>query len=167
MGRVVATHLRNIVDRVQYLKSASSSFASFVGHTSAVYPISFGSNPLSPPFALIDTKLAYFSAELSLVRSIILDLMPRTFQDAVESGGVNFYSLAQTTTWMTNDLPSSAYSVFQDGITLLNLNGTSNLSDGDFLDGKYKASRSNFVNVSAARCAHLPLDDNYRLYLAE
>ena len=46
------------------MEDASSSFAASVGHTSALRPISFGSNPLPPPSALIDTKLASFSAEL-------------------------------------------------------------------------------------------------------
>ena len=35
----------------------------------------------------------------------------------------------------------------------MDLIGTSNLSDGDFLDGQYKASRANYVNDSAARCS--------------
>ena len=35
---------------------------------------------------------------------------------------------------------------------LLDLLGTNNLSDSDFLDGQYKASRANFVNDSATRC---------------
>lgn len=38
-------------------------------------------------------------------------------------------------------------------MTLLDLLGTTNSSDSDFLDGQYKASRDNFVNDSAARCA--------------
>ena len=37
-------------------------------------------------------------------------------------------------------------------MTLLDMIGTSNFSDGDFLDSQYKASRANFVNDSAARC---------------
>ena len=35
---------------------------------------------------------------------------------------------------------------------LLDLIGTSNLSNNDFLDGQYKANRANFVNASATRC---------------
>lgn len=35
---------------------------------------------------------------------------------------------------------------------LLDLLGTNNLSDSEFLDGQYKASRANFVNDSATRC---------------
>ena len=38
-------------------------------------------------------------------------------------------------------------------MTLLDLIGTSNLSDNEFLDGQYKANRANFVNDSAALCA--------------
>lgn len=34
----------------------------------------------------------------------------------------------------------------------MDLIDTSNLSDSDFLDGKYKASRANFVNDFAAQC---------------
>ena len=36
-------------------------------------------------------------------------------------------------------------------MTLLDLIGTSNLMDNEFLDGQYKANRANFVNDSAAR----------------
>ena len=54
---------------------------------------------------------------------------------------------------MRSELPSNAYFVFQNVITLLDFNGTSNLSDGEFLDGQYKASRANYANDSAARCA--------------
>ena len=54
---------------------------------------------------------------------------------------------------MRSELPSNAYFVFQNVITLLDFIGTSNLSDGEFLDGQYKASRANYANDSAARCA--------------
>ena len=134
------------------MENALFSFAASVGHTSALRPISFGSNR-PPPSALIDTKLALFSAELALVRSTILDLTSRIDHDVVEIVGVYFQSLARTTSWVKNELSSNAYFVFQDVITLLDLIGTSNLSDGSFLDGQYKASRANYVNDSVARCA--------------
>ena len=71
----------------------------------------------------------------------------------MEIRGVHFKSLAHTTAWVRSELPSNAHFVFQDVITLLDLIGTSNLSDGEFLVGQYKASRANYVNNSAARCA--------------
>ena len=120
--------------------------ATSVGHTSALCPISFCLNSLPPTLDLIDTKLASFSAELSLIRSTILYLTSRIGQDTVEIGGVHFQSLAYTTSWAKNELSFNDYSVFQDVITLLDLIGNSNLSDNDFLDGKYKASRANYVN---------------------
>ena len=66
---------------------------------------------------------------------------------------MHFQSLAHTTSWVKNELPSNPYFVFQDVTTLLDLIGTSNLSYGDFIDGQYNASRANNVNDSAARCA--------------
>ena len=88
-----------------------------------------------------------------MVRSTILDLTSRIDHDVVEIVGVYFQSLARTTSWVKNELSSNAYFVFQDVITLLDLIGTSNLSDGSFLDGQYKTSRANYVNDSVARCA--------------
>ena len=86
-------------------------------------------------FSLVDSKLASFSVELNLVRSAIIDLKSTIGQYAVEIGGAHFQFLSQTTVWVRNELPSNAYFVFQDVIILLDLIGTSNLSDRDFLDG--------------------------------
>ena len=86
-------------------------------------------------FSLVDSKLASFSVKLNLVRSAIIDLKSTIGQYAVEIGGAHFQFLSQTTVWVRNELPSNAYFVFQDVIILLDLIGTSNLSDRDFLDG--------------------------------
>ena len=148
-GESVATHIRNIVDILQRLESTSSSFASSIGYTAVVRPVSFGFNPLHIPCTLIDTKLAPFSAGLSLVRSSILELTTKIGQDAVDIGDVHFQFLAHTAAWVKNKLSNF---FFKGVITLLDMIGTSNFSDGDFLDSQYKASRANFVNDSAARC---------------
>ena len=84
------------------------------------------------------------------MKSIIVNLISRIGKDAIEIGGVQFQSLFQPIAWVRSDLPSNYYFVFKDIMTLLDLIGTSNLSDSDFFDGQYKASRANFVNNSAA-----------------
>ena len=89
--------------------------------------------PPPPPSALIDTKVASFSEELALVRSSILELTSRIDQDTIEIGGVHFQSLAHTTAWVNNKLPSNDFFVFQDVVTLLDLIGISHLSNSDFL----------------------------------
>ena len=88
-----------------------------------------------------------------LIRSAILDLTSKIGQDALEIEGVHFQSLAKTTAWVRRELPSNSYFVFQDVTTLLDLIGTSNISNGEFLDGQYKTSRANYVNDSTACCA--------------
>ena len=89
--------------------------------------------------------------DLNIIRSAILDLTSKIGQDALEIEGVHFQSLAKTTAWVRRELPSNSYFVFQDVTTLLDLIGTSNISNGEFLDGQYKASRASYVNDSAAR----------------
>ena len=81
------------------------------------------------------------------------DLTSRVGKDSIDIGGVYFQSLSQNIAWVRKYLPSNFYFVFQDVMTLLDLIGTSNLSDNEFLDGQYKDNRANFVNDSAARCA--------------
>ena len=146
-GEAIALHLHNIVARVQRLElsqreSSSPSFSS-----------QLGSVTIPPSSTLVESKLASVSADLVLIRSNLDDLSSRIGQEVIEIGGVQFQSLSQTIAWVRQELPSNAYFVFQDVMTLLDLLGTSNLSDNDFLDGQYKATRANFVNDSAARCA--------------
>ena len=140
-GEAIAMHLRNILVRVQRLEQAPTSSSILC------------SLPLEASSTVAESKLLSLTAELSLVRSSVSDLTSRVGQDAIEIGGVHFQSLSQTIAWVRTSLPSNAYFVFQDIMTLLDLIGTSNLSDNDFLDGQYKANRANFVNASAARCA--------------
>ena len=87
-----------------------------------------------------------------MVQLGILDLISRIVQDSIEIRDTHFHSLAQTTAWIKNEFPSNASFIFQDDITLLDLIGTSNLSNDCLLDGQYKDSRANFVNNSATRC---------------
>ena len=63
---------------------------------------------------------------------------------------MQFQSLSQTIAWMRSDLPSNYYFVFQDIMTLLDLIGTSNLSDSNFFNRQYKTSQANFDNDSTA-----------------
>ena len=48
--------------------------------------------------------------------------------------GVQFQSPPQTTVWVRRKLPSNSYFMFQDIMISLDLVGTSNISDVDFLD---------------------------------
>ena len=52
--------------------------------------------------------------------------------EAVEIGGIQFQSLRQTIGWVRDELPSFAYFVFQDTVTLLDMIASTNRSDDDF-----------------------------------
>ena len=146
MREAITMHFRNIVARAQRLKQSSTSFSSF--ETS-----SLGSTSLPPCSTIIDSKLSSLSSELWLLKSSVCDLLSRIGQDAIEVGGVHSQSLSQTFAWFRSHLPSNAYFVFQDVMTLLNLIGASNLTDNKFLDGYYKVNRANFVNDSTTQYA--------------
>ena len=62
-------------------------------------------------------------------------------QDVVEIGGVNFESLRETTAWVKVHLPLGTYFDFNDMITLLDALGSVHLSNKDFMEEKYHASR--------------------------
>ena len=55
--------------------------------------------------------------------------------------------------WVETNLPSAAYFVFNDVITVLDSLVSSHLSDNDFIEGEYRASRGQFDNAVAARVA--------------
>ena len=122
MGEAVALHLHNIIARLQCLELVPSppSFSSL------------GSTPLAPPSSLIGSRLISVSKEINLLRSNLDDLSSRIGQEVIEIGGVQFQSLAQTIAWVRRELPSNAYFVFQDMMTLFDLLGTTNLSYNDF-----------------------------------
>ena len=121
-GEVIALHLHNIVARVQRLELAPSppSFSSL------------GSTPLAPPSSLVDSELTSLSYDITLLRSTLDNLSSRIEQEVIEIGGVQCQSLSQTIAWVRQELPSNAYFVFQDIMTLMDLLGTSNLSYNDF-----------------------------------
>ena len=127
-GEAIAIFFHNIVARVQRLERVSFSSPSFS-------PSSLGSTHLPPSSTIIDSKLASVSAELSLVKSSVVDLTSRIEQDTIGIGGVKFQSLSQTIAWVCSDLLSTDYFVFKDIMTLLDLIGISDLSDSDFIDG--------------------------------
>ena len=145
-GEAIAMYLRNILSRVQQLEQSSTSSSSFARS-------SLGLNIVLPSSAIVDSKLSSLSVEILLIKTSVSDLSSQGGQDAIEIGGVYFQLFSQTIVWVRNHLPSNNYSFFQDVITLLDLIGTSNLTDNEFLDGQYKANRANFLNDSAARCA--------------
>ena len=74
-------------------------------------------------------------------------------QDVVEIGGVNFESLRETTAWVKVHLPLGTYFDFNDVITLLDAPGSVHLSNKDFMEEKFHASRGKFDNETAARFA--------------
>ena len=137
-GSALVRHFRNILDRLQRLEAS---------------PGSLGNAVLPPPSSSVETKLAALSAELASLRDSHHELTTRMGNEAVEIGGIQFQSLHQTIAWVRDELPSFAYFVFQDTVTLLDMIGSTNRSDDDFLGGQFKASRANFVNDTAARSA--------------
>ena len=134
----LAQHFQNILDRLQRLESSHGSLEN---------------TPLVPLSTSIDTKLAALTAEIASLRESHHELTTRMGYEAVEIGGIQFQSLRQTIGWVRDELPSFAYFVFQDTVTLLDMIGSTNRSDGDFLGGQFKASRANFVNDTATRSA--------------
>ena len=71
----------------------------------------------------------------------------------VDLGGVKFKSLPQTIAWVSVNSPSSSYRVFMNIHTLLDYLGSFHLSNKDFIDEKYHATRGRFDNESTARVA--------------
>ena len=62
-----------------------------------------------------------------------------------------FESVHQTTAWILKYLPSLEYFTFNDVITLLDTLGSVHLSNREFLEQKYHASRGKFDNEISAR----------------
>ena len=71
--------------------------------------------------------------------------------NTVDLDGVKFQSLPQTITWISANHSSSSYHVCMDLNTLLYVLRSSHLSDEDFTDEKYYATREKLENESAAR----------------
>ena len=66
-GETIALHQRNILSRVQQLEQSSTSSSSFPR-------LSLGSAILPPSSTIVDSKLSFLSAELSLIKSIVSSL---------------------------------------------------------------------------------------------
>ena len=126
-GEAIPMHLRNMLARVQRLEKASTFFSSF--GTS-----SLGSTPLPPSSTIAYSEFSSLSSKILLLKSSVCDLTSIIGEDAIEIGGVYFQSLSQTIAWVRSRLPSNAYLVFQDVMTLFDLIGTSNLINNEFLD---------------------------------
>ena len=112
---------------------------------------SLGSSYLPPPPSSDSTRL--LSLE-STVRNLTADhknLQACIGKNVVDIGSVMFESVHQTTAWVTKYLPSAEYFTFNDVITLLDAFDSIHLSNRDFLEEKYHASRGKFDNEIAAR----------------
>ena len=72
-------------------------------------------------------------------------------QHVVVIGGVKFESRLQTVAWVEKHLPSAAYFVFNDVITVLDSLVSYRLSNKEFIEGEYRASRGQFDNAVVAR----------------
>ena len=121
----LAQHFQNILDRLQRLESSHGSLEN---------------TPLVPLSTSIDTKLAALTAEIASLRESHHELTTRMGYEAVEIGGIQFQSLRQTIGWVRDELPSLAYFVFQDTVTLFAMIGSINRSDDNVLGGQLKAS---------------------------
>ena len=116
---------------------------------------SFGLGNVSvPPLTSLSIS-EYGVVKTQIVQLLSLQKELRTCigQDIVEIGGVKFESLPQTIAWVQSQVHSGSYHVSMDMNTLLDVLGSSHLSDKDFIDEKYHAQKGRFENESAARVA--------------
>jgi len=65
----------------------------------------------------------------------------------VEIGGVRFESLPKPTAWVRTYLLSGAEYLLLDAPILLDMVTSSNMSDKEFLEEKFQASRDCFINL--------------------
>ena len=74
-------------------------------------------------------------------------------QHVVDISGAKFESRLQAVTWVEKNLPSTAYFIFNDVVMGLDSLVSSHLSDKEFIEGEYRASRGQFDNAVVARVA--------------
>ena len=99
------------------------------------------------------SEVLTLQADLSFVIVRQREMQACIGQHSVEIGGIRFESLPQTTTWVRSHLLSGAYFLFMDVPILLDIVTSSNMSDKEFLDEKYQASRGRFENETVAKIA--------------
>ena len=118
---------------------------------------SFRSPMFSNSLPLVDsttsTEILALKSSLSSIVERQKDMQACIGQLSVEIGGVRFESLPQTITWVRTNLLSGAYYLFLDAPILLDMVTSSNMSDKEFLEEKFQASRGKFENETAAKVA--------------
>ena len=112
--------------------------------------MNLGTCLIPPSPSALSTELRELTASFSQPSARQDNLQAYIGQDVVEIGGVTFESLRQTTAWVKVHLPSGAYFDFNNAITLLDALGSVHLSNKDFMEEKYHASRGKFDNETAA-----------------
>ena len=112
---------------------------------------SLGSSHLSPSPSSDSTRLLSLESTVRHLTADHKNLQACISNNLVDIGGVMFDSVNQTTAWVSKYLPSAEYFTFNDVITLLDDLGSIHLSNRDFLEEKYLASRGKFNNEIAAR----------------
>ena len=115
--------------------------------------ISLGSLPTPPMSSSRDTELDACKVQLSLFAGRLDDLKAYMGQESVKMDGVKLKSLLHTTSWMKKELSSSSYHIYHDPVTLLDAVGASQMSNKEFLNESYHATRGNFRNEVAAHTA--------------
>ena len=110
-------------------------------------------NSFPPNECATSTEILALKSRMSSVIERKQDMQAYIGQLSVEIGGVMFESLSQTTSWVRTNLLSGAYYLFLDAPILLDMVTSSNMSDKEFLDEKYQASRGKFENETAAKVA--------------
>ena len=145
-AEALSKNLLNLFDRLAAVEHHCVTTASQPRSSLGSLP-----DPKMPSYQ--DTELDAYKAQLSLFASRLDDLKACMGQESVKMGGVKLESLLHTTSWVKRELPCSSYHVFHDPITLLDAVGASQMSNKEFLDERYHASRGKFGNEVAARTA--------------
>ena len=110
-----------------------------------------GSSPLLPPPSVFSTRIHLLEATVVQLSVDHKNIQTYIGHDVVEIGGIIFEYIRQTTAWVVTHLPSPEYFIFNDVIIIFDALGSIHLSNRDFLEEKYHASRGKFNNEIAAR----------------
>ena len=112
-----------------------------------------GSIMAPTPPSPFSTQLVELQSHFKLLSSPHASLKACIDQHVVDIGGTKFESRLQAVAWVEKHLPSVAYFVFNNVVTVLDSLVSSHLSDKEFIEGEYRASRGQFDNAVTARVA--------------
>lgn len=138
---MLALHLKKIGYRLSFLKHNT--------HSTSSAGLGFVMDP-TPPSQFF-TQLVEPQSHFKLLSASHTSLKSCIGQHVDDMIGVKFESRLQTVAWVEKHLPSAAYFVFNDVITVLHSLVSSHLTDKKIIEGEYCAGRGQFDNAVAAR----------------